>query len=96
MVDELVWYLATSQSGLRGFTRRNLFRTRQFYETYRDDQKVSALLTQIQPSAIEVVEDAYVFDFLSFISRLMNERVTRDLAKVRKVTRAVLSISRGH
>jgi len=32
---------------LRGFTRRNLFRMRQFYEAYRGDEKVSALLTQL-------------------------------------------------
>lgn len=47
VVDELARYLAQSQPGLRGFTRRNLFRMRQFYEAYPDAQVVSALLTQI-------------------------------------------------
>jgi len=32
---------------MRGYTRRNLFRMRQFYEAYRGDKKVSALLTQL-------------------------------------------------
>lgn len=32
---------------LRGFTRANLFRMRQFYETYQDDKKVVALLRQL-------------------------------------------------
>lgn len=47
VVDELARYLERTQPGLRGFTRRNLFRMRQFYETYRDDQKVSPLVTQL-------------------------------------------------
>ncbi|MEI6385315.1 MAG: DUF1016 N-terminal domain-containing protein, partial [Spirochaetota bacterium] len=34
-VDQLASYLARTQPSLRGFTRSNLFRMRQFYETYR-------------------------------------------------------------
>ncbi|BBP72304.1 hypothetical protein PHLH6_43080 [Pseudomonas sp. Seg1] len=47
VVGQLADHLALTQPGLRGFTRRNLFRMRQFYEIYRGDQKVSALLTQL-------------------------------------------------
>ena len=47
VVSQLADYLARKQPGLRGFTRRNLFRMRQLYETYRHDQKVSPLVTQI-------------------------------------------------
>lgn len=32
---------------IKRFTRRNLFRMRQFYETYRTDEKVSPLVTQL-------------------------------------------------
>ncbi len=32
---------------LHGFARRNFFRMRQFYETYRDDKKVSPLVSQL-------------------------------------------------
>lgn len=39
--------LSPQPPGLRGFTRRNLFRMRQLYETYRDDEKVSPLVTRI-------------------------------------------------
>jgi predicted nuclease of restriction endonuclease-like (RecB) superfamily len=39
--------MARTQPGLSGFTRRNLFRMRQFYEAYRGDEKVSAVLTQL-------------------------------------------------
>src|SRR5256885_1032383 len=44
VVPQLAAYIAKTQPGLRGFTRPNLFRMRQFYETYRDDEKVLALL----------------------------------------------------
>ncbi|WP_349573290.1 PDDEXK nuclease domain-containing protein [Azotobacter salinestris] len=47
VVSQLADYLARTQPGLSGFTRRNLFRMRQFYEAYRGDEKVSALLTQL-------------------------------------------------
>lgn len=47
VVNQLAEHLAQTQPGLRGFTRRNLFRMRQFYEAYRGDEKVSALLTQL-------------------------------------------------
>ena len=33
--------------GIKGFNRRGLYRMKQFYETYRDDEFVSAVLTQI-------------------------------------------------
>ncbi|MGD9869870.1 MAG: YhcG family protein [Thauera sp.] len=47
VVAQLAEHIARAQPGLRGFTRRNLFRMRQFYEAYRDDEIVSALLTQL-------------------------------------------------
>ncbi|RUQ37089.1 MAG: DUF1016 family protein [Candidatus Competibacteraceae bacterium] len=47
VVDQLAAHIARAQPGLRGFTRRNLFRMRQFYEAYRGDEKVSALLRQL-------------------------------------------------
>jgi predicted nuclease of restriction endonuclease-like (RecB) superfamily len=47
VIDELARYLARSQPGLRGFTRPNLFRMRQFYDAYRDNAMVSALLRQL-------------------------------------------------
>jgi predicted nuclease of restriction endonuclease-like (RecB) superfamily len=47
VVNQLADHIAQTQPGLRGFTRRNLFRMRQFYETYKGDAIVSALLTQL-------------------------------------------------
>lgn len=47
VVNQLADYIAQTQPGLRGFTRRNLFRMRQFYEAYRDDENLSPLVRQL-------------------------------------------------
>lgn len=47
VVAQLAEYLALTQPSLRGFTRSNLFRMRQFYEVYRDQEKVAALPRQL-------------------------------------------------
>jgi predicted nuclease of restriction endonuclease-like (RecB) superfamily len=43
VVNDLALYIAKTQPGLRGFTRSNLFRMRQFYEVYHKDTIVAAL-----------------------------------------------------
>lgn len=47
VVAQLAVHIAQTQPGLRGFTRPNLFRMRQFYETYCADKKVSPLVRQL-------------------------------------------------
>jgi predicted nuclease of restriction endonuclease-like (RecB) superfamily len=47
VVDDLARFLARTQPGLRGFARPNLFRMRQFYETYRANPIVSPLVRQL-------------------------------------------------
>lgn len=47
VVDALALYIQQRHPNLRGFTRRNLFRMRQFFEAYRGREKVSALLAQL-------------------------------------------------
>ncbi len=47
VVEQLAAHIARTHPSQRGFTRRNLFRMRQFYETYRGDEKVSPLVTQL-------------------------------------------------
>ena len=47
VVDQLAAHLERTLPGLRGFTRRNLFRMRQFFDAYAGNEKVSALLTQL-------------------------------------------------
>lgn len=47
VVQALASYIARRHPGLNGFTRANLFRMRQFYETYRSDETVAPLVRQL-------------------------------------------------
>ncbi len=47
VVKELADYIKKQDPTLKGFTARNLWRMKQFYETYYQNKKLSALLTQI-------------------------------------------------
>ncbi|MDF9826373.1 putative nuclease of restriction endonuclease-like (RecB) superfamily [Ereboglobus sp. PH5-5] len=46
-VDRLARHIALIQPGARGFSRSNLLRMRQFYETYRHDEIVAPLVRQL-------------------------------------------------
>ena len=57
VVDRLAAHIARTQPGLRGFTRRNLFRMRQFYEAYQPAEFVPPLVAQIPWSHHLVILD---------------------------------------
>lgn len=46
-VENVADFFSENYPDLKGFTRRGLYRMRQFYELYKDDEKVSTLLTQL-------------------------------------------------
>ena len=46
-VDNVAVFFSENYPELKGFTRRGLYRMKQFYELYKDDEKVSTLLTQL-------------------------------------------------
>ncbi len=67
-VDGLADFFAKNYPELKGFTRRGLYRMRQFYELYGEDEKVSALLTQLSwtnhlqiMSACKSAEERYFY-----------------------------------
>lgn len=47
VVEQLAAHIAQTHPGLRGYTRSNLLRMRQFHETYRDNQIVAPLVRQL-------------------------------------------------
>ncbi len=47
VIDEVAAYIAETNPGVKGFNRRGLYRMKQFYETYKDDEFVTPLVTQI-------------------------------------------------
>ena len=46
-VDNIAEFFSTNYPELKGFNRRGLYRMKQFYELYSDDEKVSTMLTQL-------------------------------------------------
>jgi predicted nuclease of restriction endonuclease-like (RecB) superfamily len=46
-VEQLSTFIQTQEPGIKGFEKRNLYRMRQFYETYPNFEIVSSLLTQL-------------------------------------------------
>lgn len=47
VIDEVAAYVAKENPSVKGFNRRGLYRMKQFYETYKDDEFVTPLVTQI-------------------------------------------------
>jgi hypothetical protein len=47
LIDRMADFFKMNYPDLKGFNRRGLYRMRQFYELYKDDEKVSTLLTQL-------------------------------------------------
>lgn len=47
IIDEVAAYIAENNPTIKGFNRRGLYRMKQFYETYKDDELVTPLVTQI-------------------------------------------------
>jgi predicted nuclease of restriction endonuclease-like (RecB) superfamily len=46
-IEQLAAFIQTQEPSLKGFEKRNLYRMRQFYETYPNPEIVSSLLTQL-------------------------------------------------
>ncbi len=46
-IEQLATFIQSQEPGIKGFEKRNLYRMRQFYETYPDSEIVSSLLTQL-------------------------------------------------
>lgn len=46
-IENVADFFAENYPDLKGFTRRGLYRMKQFYELYKDNEKVSTLLTQL-------------------------------------------------
>ena len=47
VIDEIAAFISSKAPDLKGFNRRGLYRMKQFYELYKDDEFVTPLVTQI-------------------------------------------------
>ncbi len=77
VVQELAAYLDRTEPGLKGFSDKNLWRMKQFFETYKDSPKLSPVVREIHSNITNSIKDSYVFEFLN----LPNPYDERDLQK---------------
>lgn len=47
VVSELAQYIQRNEPGIKGFSDKNMWRMKQFYESYKDVPKLSAMLREI-------------------------------------------------
>ena len=55
IVKELAEFIKRNEPNMQGFSERNLWRIKQFYETYKDDTKLSTLWRELSWSANRVI-----------------------------------------
>ena len=47
VINDVEMYISKNNPTIKGFNRRGLYRMKQFYELYKDDELVTPLVTQI-------------------------------------------------
>ena len=85
-VDGLADFFAQNYPELKGFTRRGLYRMKQFYELYKDDEKVSPLVTQLSwtnhlqiMSACKTQEERHFYMALCIKERYTKRELARQI-----------------
>ena len=78
IVDNLVSYLKTEHPDLKGYTRRNIYRMVQFYESYSNNEFVPTALAQIEisdnkadiivPTLLAQFEDGKILSLLVLVN----------------------------
>jgi predicted nuclease of restriction endonuclease-like (RecB) superfamily len=88
VVDQLADYIQNHHPEFKGFTRRGLYRMRQFYEVYRDNEFVSTLLTQISWSChLHILSKTKTIEEKEFYIRL----AVKERYSVRELERQIES-----
>jgi len=84
IVDKLAEFIQNKHPEMKGFGRRGLYRMKQFYDTYKDNEKVSAVLTQITwtnhlmiLSKAKSIEEKEFYLFLSSRERYSSRELER-------------------
>lgn len=71
VIDEIAAYITETSPQIKGFNRRGLYRMKQFYETYKDDEFVTPLVTQISwTNHLQIMSSAKSMDERHFYLQL--------------------------
>ena len=85
-VERLVDFFSENYPDLKGFNRRGLYRMKQFYEIYKDEEKVSPLVTQLSwtnhlkiMSACKTMEERIFYMNMCVKERLSKRELERQI-----------------
>jgi len=87
VVTQLADYIKQSDPGIKGFSSRNLWRMKQFYEVYQDNEKLSAVWSQLSWSHNRAIMTLKSTEEREFYLRLC----TREKFSVRELERQINS-----
>lgn len=71
-VNQLAKYIQKEHPELKGFSNKNLWRMKQFHETYMDFPEISTLLRENKNELTNTLKDSYVFEFLNLKPTILN------------------------
>ena len=85
-VQKLADFFSSNYPDLKGFNRRGLYRMKQFYELYKDNEKVSPLVTQLSwsnhlkiMSACKTMEERIFYMNMCIKERLSKRELERQI-----------------
>ncbi len=85
IVEELSTYILSKESGTRGFSARNIWRMKKFYEEYKDNEKLSTLLTEVSWSNhLHILSKTKTCEEKEFYMRLAAQQnyTARDFSRI--------------
>lgn len=65
VVTELANFIQTNEPEIKGFSDKNIWRMKQFYESYKDFPKLSPTVRESNIDFSNTFKDSYVFEFLN-------------------------------
>ncbi|MEA3498241.1 MAG: PDDEXK nuclease domain-containing protein, partial [Campylobacterota bacterium] len=65
VVEELSNFIKEKEPNTKGFTARNMWRMKQFYETYKENLKLSTVMTELPQNTNNIFKDIYSLEFLN-------------------------------
>lgn len=80
-VGELAEFIQANYSGYKSFTRRGLYRMKQFYEVYSSDQFLSSLAKQLEGYFLDL-KDEKVSAVPTQLEDIKNQFITSLLCKI--------------
>ena len=74
VVEQLSTYILSQRNSIKGFSARNIWRMKQFYETYKEHEKLSTLLTEVEWSShLHILSKTKTIEEKEFYIRLVSQ-----------------------